>query len=273
MKRNQLIPLLLVVSLVVSLAACGGNKTAQPTAASADADLLAQIKSRGSIVIATEGDWSPWTYHDEKDQLTGLDVELGQLIAQGLGVTADFQETDWDSILAGVDSGRFDIACNGVDYTPERAEKYNFSTPYIYTQEALVVRKDNDTIHTIEDLAGRTTANSPNSTYAQMAEEVGAEVTYVNTLAETIQALEQGRVDATINAKVSIEDYLREHPDANIKVVYESEGTSVCVPTRKDASSESLTAEIDKILDAARQDGRLTALSEKYFGIDLTQKG
>lgn len=274
MKRNQLIPLVLGLTLVVSLAACGGNKAAQPTAsAPANADLLTQIKERGSIVIATEGDWSPWTYHDEKDQLTGLDVELGQLIAQGLGVTAEFQETDWDSILAGVDSGRFDIACNGVDYTPERAEKYNFSTPYIYTQEALVVRKDNDTIHTVEDLAGKTTANSPNSTYAQMAEEAGATVTYVNTLAETIQALEQGRVEATINAKVSIEDYLREHPDANIKIVYESEGTSVCVPTRKDAASESLTAEIDKILDAARQDGRLAALSQKYFGIDLTKKG
>ena len=267
MKRNPLTVIFLSFSLLSALTACGGSKTAQP------ADLLSQIQSRGSIVIATEGDWSPWTYHDEADQLTGLDVELGQLIAEELGVTAEFQETDWDAILAGVDSGRFDIACNGVGNTPERAEKYNFSIPYVYPRKALVVRKDNDTIHTIADLAGKRTANSPNSTYAQIAEEAGAEVTYVNTLAETMQALEQGRVDATLNAKESVEDYLREHPDANLKIVYEEEGTWVCIPTRKDAASESLLAEINKILDAAQRDGRLSALSEKYFGIDLTQKG
>lgn len=275
MKPKKIISLVISLSLAATLGACGGTPARQ-TAVPADAvegDLLSRIRARGTIDIATEGDWSPWTYHDGSDTLTGLDVELGQLIAEGLGVTAEFQETDWDSILAGVDSGRFDIACNGVDYTEERAEKYNFSTPYIYTREALVVRKDNEDIHSIVDLKGRTTANSPNSTYAEIAEEAGATVTYVNTLAETIQALEQGRVEATINAKVSIQDYLREHPDANIKIVYETEGTSVCIPTRKDADSESLTAEIDKILEDLRQNGKLGELSVKYFGIDLTQKG
>ena len=272
MKLKNVVASGLALALALSLTACGGGKTAATAQTAAPVDLLEDIQARGTIVIATEGDWSPWTYHDENDQLTGFDVELGKLIAEGLGVTAQFQETDWDSILAGVDSGRFDIACNGVDYTPERAEKYNFSTPYLYTQEALVVRKDNADIHTVEDLAGRTTANSPNSTYAQMAEEVGATVTYVNTLAETVQALEQGRVDATINAKVSIQDYLREHPDANIKIVYETEGTQVCIPTRKEAASESLTAAIDRILEAAREDGRLSELSLRFFGVDLTKK-
>ena len=251
--------------MILALSACGGKTE------NASGDLLAQIRAKGVITVATEGDWSPWTYHDDTDALTGFDVELGQLIAEGLGVKAEFQETDWDAILAGVDSGRFDIACNGVDYTPERAEKYSFTTPYLYTKEVLVVRSDNEDIHSIEDLNGRSTANSPNSTYAEIAEEAGATVTYVNTLVETIQVLEQGRVDATINAKVSIEDYLAQHPDAGIKIVYETEGTSVCVPVRKSAETESLVNAVNEVLDSLRQDGRLSALSEKYFGVNLTK--
>ena len=160
----------------------------------AEGDLLAEIQQRGTIIIATEGNWSPWTYHDENDQLVGLDIEIGTLIAEGLGVTPEFQETDWDSILAGVDSGRFDIACNGVGYTETRAEKYSFSTPYVYTHKVLVVAADNEDIKTIEDLAGKTTANSPSSTYAQIAEEQGATVTYVSTLGETIELLIQGLI-------------------------------------------------------------------------------
>ena len=107
-------------------------------------DALAAIQARGTLVIATEGNWSPWTYHDENDVLTGLDVEIGTLIAHGLGVEPEFKETAWDAILAGVESGRFDIACNGVGYTEARAEKYSFSTPYVYTHKVLVVGADNE---------------------------------------------------------------------------------------------------------------------------------
>ena len=117
-----------------------------------EGDLLQTIKDRGYITIATEGDWAPYTYHDENNALVGYDVEIGQAIADYLGVEARFQETDWDAILAGVEGGRFDIACNGVSYTKERAEKYNFSTPYLYTPSVLVVRADNEAIQTTDDL-------------------------------------------------------------------------------------------------------------------------
>ena len=69
----------------------------------AEDDMLARIQKRGSIVIAMEGNWEPWTYHDENDKLVGLDVEIGELIAEGLGVKADFVETDWNSIFGGID--------------------------------------------------------------------------------------------------------------------------------------------------------------------------
>ncbi len=237
----------------------------------AEKDLLARIQERGSLIIATEGNWSPWTYHDENDVLTGFDIEIGALIAEALGVKPVYMETAWDAILAGVDSGRFDIACNGVGYTEERAQKYDFSTPYVYTESVLVVRSDNDSIHSFDDLKGRKTSNSPNSTYAQLAEEKGAEVIYVDTLGETLEMVRQGRVEATINAKGSIEDYLSEHPDAKIKIVLSAPGEPVCYPLRKGADSASLLDAINGFLEKAREDGTLAALSVKYFGVDLTK--
>ena len=234
-------------------------------------DQLAAIQARGEMTIATEGNWSPWTFHDENDRLTGFDIEVARLIAEKLGVTPVFKETEWSAILAGVDSGVFDLACNGVGYTPERAEKYAFSDPYVYTESVLVVAEGNGDIKTTADLAGRKTANSPNSTYATLAEQMGAEVTYAESLYDTIQLVMSGRVDATINAKGSVEDFLREHPDAPIRIVETFPGEPVVIPMRKGEETDSLVAAINAILAEARENGTLAELSLKYFNQDLTK--
>lgn len=233
---------------------------------------LEAIRAKGTLTIATEGCWSPWTYHDENDVLTGFDIEIGALIAEGLGVKADFQEVPWESILVGVDTGTFDIACNGVGYTEERAEKFFFSDPYVYTEAVLVVRADNEEIKSLEDLKGRKTSNSPNSTYALKAEEMGATVDYVDTLGETMMMVIDGRVEATINAKGSVDDYLSEHPDAEIKVVQVFAGEPVCYPIKKGEESETLLKAINEVLEGLRNDGTLAELSVKYFGEDLTKE-
>ena len=232
---------------------------------------LDTIKTRGTLRIATEGNWTPWTYHDAADRLTGFDVELGALLAESLGVKPEFNEVPWESILVGVEQNVFDIACNGVGYTAERAEKFYFSDPYLYTEAVLVVRNDNDSIKSLDDLKGRKTSNSPNSTYAQLAENLGASVDYVDTLGETMMMIEQGRVDATINAKGSVESYLAEHPEARIKVVQTFPGEPVCYPIRKGEQTDSLLEAINSFLAQARADGTLTNLSVKYFGTDLSK--
>ena len=251
--------------MVLVLAAAAGFAAAEGD------DTLAKIKARGKLIIAMEGVWQPWTYHDGDGNLTGFDYEVGQLIAEGLGVEAEFVETAWDGILAGVDSGRFDIACNGVGYTDERQQAYDFSDIYVYSQMVLVVRESDEEIKTIEDLNGKRTANSPNSTYATVAEKAGATVTYVDTLGETLELLVQGRIDATLNDKDSVESYMAEHPEAKIKIVLTVAGEPVAVPLKKGAESDTLKAEIDRIFREARENGKLAELSIKYFGVDLTK--
>ena len=290
MRRKNWLLILALVLAAALLTACGSSNNSKAPAATAteapattateapaaeaktgdSGDALARIRNRGKLLIGTEGNWSPWTYHDEKDQLTGLDVEIGKLIAEGLGVEAVFEEAPWDALLAGVDAGRFDIICNGVGYTEERAKSYGFTEPYVYTNKVLVVAEGNDEIQKVEDLKGKKTANSASSTYAALAESYGAELTPVDTLGETVALLEQGRVDATINAQVSISDYLREHPEAKIKIAQVLPGDPVAFPVAKN-DTESLIQEINKILQQARENGKLAEISMKFFNVDLTQ--
>ena len=281
MKTNlrRIIGLLLTFVLVLgAFAGCGEKTPANDPSAdpsgepAAEKDLLARIQESGVLTIATEGNWSPWTYHDESGELVGLDIEIGKMIAEGLGVEAKFEETTWDAILAGVQSGRFDIACNGVGYTEERAQAFHFSDPYVYTHKVLVVRGDNEDITSFEDLKGKTTANTASSTYAALAESYGATVTPVDSLTDTIELVSMGRVDATINAQVSILDYLEEHPDANIKIVAIADGDPVCYPVQKTDDALSLIEAVNRILEENRKNGKLAEISIKYFGVDLTEQ-
>ena len=214
---------------------------------SADGDLLAQIRERGTIIIGLEGDWAPWSFVDENDELTGFDVEVARAIAAKLGVEVQFIPGEWDGLFAGMDAGRYDIVINGVEVTPERTEKYDFTDPYAYIRTALIVRGDNESIKTFDDLKGKKTANSIASTYMNLAEDYGATCYGVDTLDETLTMVLQGRVDATLNAIVSYTDYMAQHPDANLKVAATTEDASnVAIPMRKGEETASLMEDISK---------------------------
>ena len=283
MKRRTFISLMSVMAAagVLTLAGCSSNSgssaaasgAASSAASTGAADQLAAIQANGKLVVALEGAWQPWSYHDESDTLVGYDVEVSRAIAEKLGVEPEYVESDWDSLFAGLDAGRFDIVCNGVEVTDERAKTYDFTVPYGYIHTALAVRKDNQDIHSFEDLKGKTTANSLASTYMELAESYGATVQGIDTLEETIQLLTAGRIDATLNADVSFYDYLNVHPDADFKLVAQTEDAShVAIPVRKGDDSASLLEAINTAIDELRADGTLKALGEKYFGQDISSE-
>lgn len=235
-------------------------------------DQLAQIQKKGELVVAMEGTWSPWTYHDESDQLVGYDVEVANLIAEKLGVKAVFVEGEWDGLFAGLDAGRYDIVINGVEITEERGEKYDFTDPYAYIRTAIVVNGSNDEIQSFEDLNGKNTANTISSTYAELAESYGATVTGVDDLNQTFELLLSGRIDATLNAELTYYDYMKAHPDRDLKIAALTEEASlVSIPLRKGAQSESLREAINRAIAEISESGELAKLSEKYFGSDISK--
>ena len=288
MKRRTFISLMSVMAAagVLSLAGCSSSSSGSTSGSSASTaasstsaaastanDHLATLQASGKITVALEGAWQPWSYHDENDTLVGYDVEVSRAIAEKLGLEVEYVESDWDSLFAGLDAGRFDMVCNGVEVTDERTKTYDFTNPYAYIHTALAVRKDNEDIKSFEDLKGKTTANSLASTYMELAESYGAKVQGIDTLEETIQLLTAGRIDATLNADVSFYDYLNVHPDADFKLVAQTkEASHVAIPLRKGEADATLLEAINNAIDELRADGTLKELSEKYFGQDISSE-
>ena len=218
-----------------------------------------------------EGTWQPFTYHNEAGELVGFDVEVAKYVADYLGVEVEYVEGEWDGLLMGVASGRYDMLVNGVGATDERKETYDFSDAYAYDRSVVMVKSDREDITKMEDLNGKVTANTISSTYAALAEQYGATVQGVDDLTQTIELLKQGRVDATLNAEVVYGDYVKTTGDTGVKIAcYTGVTQDIAIPMKK--GSSALVAAVNEALAQARADGTLKALSEKYFGTDITSK-
>lgn len=259
-----------------SLVGCSGSRDTGGAAGgdSGDAqeggDLLAQIQERGAMTFATEGTWSPWTFHDEAGELTGFDIEVARGIAQRLGVKAEFAEGEWDGLLAGLDSGRYDTMANGVSVTEERRQKYDFTDPYAFNNIVVITTGSSD-IASMDDLSGKRTANTLGSSYAILAESHGATNTGVDDFNQTIELLTQGRIDATLNDEVVFYDYMDQHPDADLKIAaVNDEPTHVAFPLRREEATAGLLDAMNGAIADMRDSGELAELSNRFFGIDIT---
>lgn len=253
----------LAAVMMCTMTACG-QKTEE--------DHLARIQSAGKLVVGLEGDWQPFSYHDKDDVLCGVDVEVAQEIAKRIGVEAEIVEGKWDGLLTGLSTGTYDIVVNGVDITEEREKTFDFSDPYVYDRTVLVIKEGTEGITSFDDLAGKTTANSIGSTYMEMGESYGAEVQGVDDLTKCMDMVKNGTVDATINAATSINDYITTTGETCFQIVDESDTMPYVIPMKKGEDNDSLRAAINTALKSMRDDGTLKAISEKYFGSDLTNE-
>lgn len=271
---------LAALTLTAALAGCGSSAssaaastdTAASTAETSGENELEKVKAAGKLVIGVEGTYPPFTYHDDNGELTGLDIELGKALADKLGVEVEFQEAAWDSLLIGIDTERFDTVINSVSITNERAEKYDFSDPYYYEARRVVVRADDDSIHSPEDLNGKKIATNTTNAFIPWYEEQGVEVVGIDTSGEAIDLLLSGRVDFVGTSVPVLNAYLQEHPDAADKVkeafVIPNSEDVIAIPVRK-GEPEFLDA-INAALAELREEGTLKEISEKYLGGDYT---
>lgn len=265
---KRIAPLLATAAtLALSLSACGSS--GDNTTSTEGKDTLQQIKESGVLTVGTEGTYRPFSYN-EGSELTGYDVEVIKAVGEKMGVEVKFQQTQWDAIFAGLDAGRFDVIANQVAVNPEREAKYLFSEPYTVSTGVIVTKSDNTDITSFESLKGKKTAQSLTSNYYETAKAAGATVEPVEGWAQAVTLLKQGRVDATVNDKLTFLDAQKTHPDDSIKIAAEAtEKTDSAVAMRKDETA--LQVAINDALDQLRADGELAKISEKYFGEDVSK--
>ncbi|MFT8321423.1 MAG: amino acid ABC transporter substrate-binding protein [Bacillus sp. (in: firmicutes)] len=268
--RKIVIMTLLILSLSIMLAACGTSKESNKSNsndANTETDLLAKIKSDGKIVVGTEGTYPPFTYHDDKGELTGFDVEIAKEVAKRLGVKAEFMETQWDAIFAGLDAKRFDMIANQVGINAERKEKYSFSDPYISSSAVLITRNDSK-VKSFEDIKGLKSAQSLTSNYGKLAKNYGAELVGVDGFNQAVELLNSKRVDVTINDKLSFLDYKKQKPNAKIVIADTADDVAQSGLMFRQ-KNDTLVDAVNKALKDMIDDGTYTKISEKWFGEDV----
>ena len=238
-----------------AFSAIGTPLTVFAAAESDPAQQLDRIKKAGVIRIGTEGVFVPYSYHDEQGRLTGYDVELARAVAAKIGVQAQFIESSWDSLLAGVDAGA----------------KYDFSVPYTYDHTAILVRSDNNDIKGFDDLRGKRAAESATANSSRIAEAHGAVIVGVQDFSQAVELVVSKRADTALNSELSIADFMRKMPDVPVKVVATStEAEEMCVLMPK--GSQALKAAIDEAIESLRADGTLSKLSKQFLGRDVAVK-
>ena len=262
----------------VVLAACGGEGSNSASSApvqsgAASGSLIERINNKGTITVGTEGTYAPFTYHDKDGKLTGYDVEVTRAVADKLGIKVEFKETRWDSMMAGLKAGRFDVVANQVGLTsPERQATFDKSEPYSWSGAVLVVRKDSN-IKSIDDIKGVKTAQSLTSNYGEKAKAAGAELVPVDGLAQSLTLIEQKRADATLNDELAVLDYLKNKPDAGVKIVWsapadEKVGSGLIV----NKGNDEALAKFSTAMTELKADGTLKKLGEQFFGKDISVK-
>lgn len=274
--KMKIIAAALLTAATVALAGCStgasdsGSTGSSGGSAKGDTS-LASVKKAGTLTIGTEGTYRPFSFHEGgSGTLTGYDVEVVEAVAKELGVKPKFEETQWDSIFAGLEAGRFDVIANQVTINDERTAKYDFSAPYTVSTGVIVVPSSNTSITSFASLAGKTTAQSLTSNWNDLAKASGANVQGVEGWAQSVALVQQGRVDATINDKLTYLDYKKETGAAGLKVAAETTEKSESALAFKKGST-SLVDAVNEALTSLRDDGTLAKISEKYFGEDVSK--
>lgn len=236
----------------------------------AHAELIDDVNDRGELRIALEANTPPFNYKDD-GKLTGFEVELGQLLASELDVRADFVVTDSTDLLPGVESGRYDIAINHIALTPELKDRFDISEPYSYSSAQLIVRQEEQRpLGSLPALNGKVLGVAQGSQFVDQARNVeGVDLRSYPDAQQPLKEVADKQLDAAISDRLLIPYAIR---DSRLPV---KEGAkigptlSLVIPFQK--GNPAFQATLAGALERIKKDGRLMALSEKWFGMDATQ--
>ncbi|MDT9723331.1 transporter substrate-binding domain-containing protein [Paenibacillus sp. ClWae2A] len=274
--KKKFLPVVFVLLLGVVIAGCG-NKNETGSGAESGA-----TPGQKTIVAGTSGVSNPFSY-DKDGQLTGYDVEVMKAVFEGLPeYKLEVQAIEFEGILTGLDNGRFQLGANNFSSNAERRNKYDFSLPIIENANVFVVRKDDNTLKSIEDLKGYKAVTEVGNSGATLLEnynaehaDAKAEIMYTEeNFVKQFEGIEAGRYDVRIISRVSAEKAIKEHGFTNLKVVpfsTENSDPGSYILFSKSADS-TLRDAVNKRIKEMYNDGTLLKISEEQLGGDYLPK-
>ncbi len=232
----------------------------------------AKQSNNKTIKIATAGTIFPNAYQ-QKGKLTGYDVQVAESAAKAEGYKVKFAVTDFDGIFGQVDTGRVDTVANDIGATPERRQKYIFSTPYNNETTNIAV-KDKTSFQQLKDLEGKTVATSGagnNFITSLKKYDPKIKIKVYETRDQAIQSLITGRVDGLLYSRSTLSAIIK-HQNLKWRVVKgNASSTNVAYPFKNSSNGKKLRKIFNRGLKKIKADGTLNKISNKYFGYDVTK--
>ena len=252
---KKLFALLLVVLMIgACLAGCGEKGTT-----------LADVQKSGKLTIATSPDFPPFESLGSDGSVEGIEIDIMNLICQELGVELAIEQIDFDSVLPGVQAGKYDVGVSGISVTEKRLKNTLFTDPYCLAAQAIVV-VNGSPVTCKADLEGKKIAVQTGTTAETYAMENGYDVSSFTANNDAQSALLGGKVDAWViddlTAADMVKAYNAEHPDA--LVILDEALTTEPYAFAFAFGSEDLVAEVNTILADLLADGIIAAIFEKY---------
>jgi cystine transport system substrate-binding protein len=236
------------------------------------ADLLQEVKARGTLTVGLEGTYPPFSFQDKGGKLAGFEVDFANALAKELGVKAVFRPTKWDGILAALESKRIDVAINQVTISEERKNKYDFSVPYTVSGIQAVTRKGEEAkFQKPADLNAKKVGVGLGTNYEQWlkANVPGADIRTYDDDATKYQDLRVRRLDAILIDRLAAFDLIKKTENSLAVAGEPFARQEAGIPIRK--GNPEFLAAVNKAIEKLRSDGTLTQLSQKWFSADVTR--
>jgi len=239
---------LMAIMILCSFAGCG-----------AKGKTLAEVKEAGKLTVATSPDFPPFE-SIEGGEVVGIEVDIMNLIAKELGVELEIVQMDFDSVLLGVQSAKYDCGMSGITANEDRKENMLFTTPYYNAAQVIVVKADS-AIKGKADLTGKKVSVQTGTTADEGCKAEGLEVSAFAANADAKAALTTGKVDAWVVDNLTA-----------IQMVEEGDGLVILDEKMTDEpyafafafGSEDLVAEIDKALKTLIDNGTVETIFANY---------
>ena len=255
---KKLSALLLAVILVLSLAACAS--TAKNDEPAPDASEAAKL------TMATEATFPPYEYYDG-DAIVGIDVEVAQAIADKLGMELEVTDIAFDSIIPGIQTGKYDMGMAGMTVNEERLEKVNFSDSYA-TGIQVVIVKEGGKVKSLDDMAADGVVigtQSGTTGFLFASDDFGDEkVKGFAKTTDAVEALKNGQVDCVMLDNEPAKALVAANPDAGLSILdtaYANEDYAIAI----NKQNTDLLNQINAALAELKADGTLQGIIDQYI--------
>jgi polar amino acid transport system substrate-binding protein len=289
-KTYILVTVLLLVAMAFAgiLAACGGDEAtdesspspeatsaadiAQEILGKAPSGLAATILDRGSVIVSTDANYAPQSsVNKDTGELEGFDIDVAKAMGEKLGLEIEFKTVQWETVIPGLQTGKWDVSIGSMTITEEREKTVDFTEPYYYTSGQVFVKKGGPQITSVDDLAGKTVGVGAATTYYDFLKaESSADVKTYPTDADAFPDLRNGNLDFVMTAGPTGQQAILEGQPFDFSgapLYYEDLAFAI------NQGEDDWLQMLDYAVMKMHEDGTLTELSKKWYnGLDLTVK-